>query len=411
MKRMRWRFVWAAMAAVFIVMLVLVATINLINYSIVTARQDQILAMILKLEKMPGMPVNGVPFSGHGWLDPPSPEFQYSTRFFVVHCDRNGNVLNIRMDFIASVSEEEASEHAEDVLSRNSSSGYYGDYRYVVEYGDTDISIAFLNSANELQLIRYVLLTSSLVALVTLLLIFGLIILLSRRAVLPYVRNLEMQRRFISDAGHEIKTPLTSISTSADVLALEYEGNEWVKNIQKQSARLTKLVNNLVTLSSLDEATPFPTKTRFSLSDAAWEISESFSFLAKASGKDYTQRIEDFLEITGDKNAIQQMISILLDNALRYSNAGGQIQLDVYQKKKHVWIEVFNTCEPISQEDIAHLFDRFYRPDKSRSKNTGGTGIGLSIAKAAADGHGGKITVKCPSKNSVKFIVTLSKAT
>ncbi len=407
LKKMRWRFVWAAMAAVLAVMLVLVATINLINYSTVTARQDQMLSTILQLEMRKVMPTNGVPFSGKGWLDAPSPESQYSTRFFVVHCDRSGNVLDIRRDYIASVSEAEASEYAATILAGNRSSGYSGNYRYAVGYGDRDIRIVFLNSANELQLIQYVLLISCMVALVTFLLIFGLVILLSKRAILPYVKNLEMQRRFITDAGHEIKTPLTSISTSADVLAVEHEGDEWVENIQKQSVRLTKLVNNLVTLSRLDEATPFPEKTSFSLSEAAWETSEPFSSLARASEKNYTQRIEDNLEITGDKNAIQQMISILLDNALRYCNAGGQIQFDVYRKSNRTYIEVFNTCEPISQEDIAHLFDRFYRPDRSRSKHTGGTGIGLSIVKATAEGHGGKISVKSPSGNSIRFVVTL----
>jgi signal transduction histidine kinase len=404
---MRWRFVWAAMAAVFAVMLVLVATINLINYSIVTARQDQTLSTILQLETKNGMPANRVPFPGKGWLDAPSPETQYSTRFFVVHCDRNGNVLGIRRDYIASVSEAEASEYAANILARNSSSGYSGDYRYTVEYGDKDIYIVFLNSANELQLVQYMLLISGAVAAVTFLLIFGLVILLSKHAISPYVKNLEMQKQFITDAGHEIKTPLTSIATSADVLAVEHEGDEWVENIQKQSVRLTKLVNNLVTLSRLDESTPFPEKTRFSLSEAAWETSEPFSSLAKANGKNYNQQIVDNLEITGDKNAIQQMISILLDNALRYTNAGGQIQFDVYRKSNRTYIEVFNTCEPISQEDIAHLFDRFYRPDKSRSKHTGGTGIGLSIAKATAEGHGGKITAKSPSGNSIRFVVTL----
>lgn len=407
LKKLRWRFIWSAMAAVFVVMLVLVATINLMNYSTVTARQDQTLSAILELEVRNSMPTNGIPFSGRGWLDPPSPEARYATRFFTVSYDKSGNVLGVKRDYIASVSESEAVEYASDALARNTASGYIGDYRYAVRNVGKDVHVAFLNSANELQLIEYVLLISGVVAAVTLLLIFGLVIMLSKRAILPYVKNIEMQKQFITDAGHEIKTPLTSIATSADVLAAEHEGDEWVENIQKQSVRLAKLVNNLVTLSRLDEATPFPEKTAFSLSEAAWETSEPFSSLAKAAGKSYTQRIEDDIKLVGDKNAIQQMMSILLDNALRYSNAQGQIQFDVYRKNNRACIEVFNTCEPISEEDIAHLFDRFYRPDKSRAKHTGGTGIGLSIAKATAEGHGGRIAVKSPSGNSIQFKVTL----
>lgn len=395
------------MSAVFAVMLVLVVTINLINYSTVTARQDRTLSDILALEEKDGAYPGGIPPSGRGWLGVPSPEARFATRFFTVHYDNAGNIAGVKRDYIASVSETDAVEYAANVLERNRASGYHGDYRYAVESGDRGVTIAFLNSANELQLIRYVLLISCVVAAATLLLIFSLVIPLSKRAILPYVKNLEMQKQFITDAGHEIKTPLTSIATSADVLAAEHGGDEWVENIQKQSLRLTKLVNNLVTLSRLDEAKPFPEKAAFSLSEAAWETAEPFASLAAAKGKSFTQRIEDDLELTGDKNAIQQMMSILLDNALRYSSAGGQIRFSVYRKSSRACITVFNTCETIGREDIAHLFDRFYRPDKSRSAHTGGTGIGLSIAKATAEGHGGRISVECPDGNSIQFTVTI----
>ncbi len=409
---MRWRFIGVAMLSVVLVMVLLVVTISLITFKTVTAQQDQTAAAILEMETRSEEPPNGTPvdlepFHGFGWMGTPSKEMQFSTRFFAVHCDLNGNVLSTTRDYIASVSESQAAEYAQGVLAGKDDSGYIGEYRYAMTATDSEVVIVFVNSARELQMVRYVILISAMVAMVTLLLIFALVILLSKRAILPYIRNLEMQKRFITDAGHEIKTPLTSIATSADVLAMEHENDEWVENIQKQSVRLTKLVNNLVTLSHLDEATPFPEKTVFSLSEAAWEASEPFASMAKAKGKEFVQEIQENLEINGDKNAVQQMISILLDNALRYSDDCGKIRFEVCGKNKHCCISVYNTCAPIRKEDLAHLFDRFYRPDQSRSTHTGGTGIGLSIAKATAEGHGGKITVKAPDEHSICFTVIL----
>lgn len=145
---------------------------------------------------------------------------------------------------------------------------------------------------------------------------------------------MEAQKQFITNAGHELKTPLTAISTSADVLAMEHDGDEWVHNIQVQSGRLSKLITSLVALSRLDEENPFPVRTEFSLSDALWEISEPFGSLAQAKGKAYTQDIADGLTVTGDRTAIQQMFSILLDNALKYSPDGGSISLTTQRSGK-----------------------------------------------------------------------------
>ena len=221
------------------------------------------------------------------------------------------------------------------------------------------------------------------------------------------MRNIERQKRFITDASHEIKTPLTAIAASADVLALEQEGNEWVETIQQQVQRLSKLVGSLVALSRLDEEQPLPEQADFSLSDVIWEIAEPVNSLAAAKGLRFSQQIEDGLTVHGDRNSMGQLVSILLENALKYTSPGGEIRLTAARAHRDIIMEVYNTCH---LEDTAHLdrlFDRFYRPDESRSSGTGGNGIGLSIARAIAEAHRGSITARSESGEDITFRVKL----
>ena len=191
-----------------------------------------------------------------------------------------------------------------------------------------------------------------------------------------------MQKQFITDASHELKTPLTSISTSLDVIEIEHGEDEWTENIRNQTTRMTKLVGELVALSRLDEIKPLPAKENFSVSNAAWEIVEVYQPQAKAREKKFDVEIQDDVFMIGEKDAIQQMLSVLLDNAIRYSNEKGEIRFSLKKSKNKVRIEVFNTCHFDTPPDVNRLFDRFYRPDSSRNSDTGGNGVGLAIAKA-----------------------------
>lgn len=389
LKKMRWRFIGAAMAAFSVVILVLLCFVNLWNYQTVTRGQDEQLDQLLAAESgdfwfPEGMPPGGM----SNWF---SPEVQYMIRFFSVKFDSEEHVVWVNQDFIASVSENDAVNFARLVLEHGRERGYQNGYRYLVHHSEHSTFVIFLNSERELRAVHSLLLTTATIASACLAVVFLLVLLFSRRAILPYMRNIETQKQFITNAGHELKTPLTAISTSADVLAMEHGEDEWVRNIQTQASRMSKLITNLVTLSRLDEETPFPEKNGFSLSDAVWEAAEPFASLIKANGKEYLQDIEGNILLAGDKIAIQQMISILLDNALKYSAESGTISLSLHRRGKKAEIIVSNTCDANEMPDVARVFDRFYRGDISHSSSTGGTGIGLSIAKATVDAHGGRI--------------------
>ena len=394
LKKMRWRFIGAAMAAFTAVVLTLLCFVNLWNYHSVTSQQDEALTRLMEIEdqQMPFSSRRGaLPFDDWSHF---SPEVQYSLRFFSVHYDTNGIVSRVNQDYIASISESDAETYADAVLESGKAHGYESGYRYLVSTTEDETVVLFLNSEWEIQTMRSLLWITLAIAAACLVVVFGLVVLFSRRAITPYLKNMEAQKQFITNASHELKTPLTAISTSVDVLAMEHEGDEWVHNIQVQSGRLSKLITSLVALSRLDEENPFPVRMEFSLSDALWEISEPFVSLAQAKGRTYTQDIADGLTATGDRTAIQQMVSILLDNALKYSPDGGSISLTARRSGKRAEIAVSNTVDMSQAIDTSRLFDRFYRADESHSGAVSGTGIGLSIVKATAEAHGGTISAR-----------------
>lgn len=402
-KRLRRKFILMSMLSLLVVLLLLFGGINMVNFTITTNMQDRTLHTIANggFDAPPDAP-HAAPFGG-----PSSPESPSMTRFFSVIKDKSGNITSTGLDFISSVSAEDAAEYAEAVSKKSRISGYYGEYRYYIYEDDSGTVTLFLNCATPLGQIRTLLLLSLILSALCFLIMFILVTLFSKRAIAPYVRNMEIQKRFITDASHELKTPLTSIATSADVITLDGEENEWVTNIRNQTKRLSKLVTNLVMMSRLDEENPIPDKSEFALSEAIWESTAPFISTAKATGKQFETHIEENMELYGDVASVQQMISVLLDNAVKYSNEDGYIRLDAYRKKQKAIIEVFNTCDEIDTKNLGRLFDRFYRGDASRSAKVSGTGVGLSIAKAIAKSHGGDISAKSQSGNSITFTVTI----
>lgn len=408
LRKLRKRFILSAMAAFGIVMLMLVTGINVLNYTVTVNRQDEMLDGIMEYEQIrESRPPGDKPpmISDMPWAD--GPEADFTTRFFIVHCNMEEQIIDIFHEHVSSVDQEEIRREVQRLLSGNRERGYWKDYRYMVRQEDTGVTIIFLNVFREQRLIRSLFWVSAVTALLSFCVVLALTVFFSGRAIRPYLGNIERQKRFITDAGHELKTPLTSISTSADILAMELEDDEWVENIKKQTARMTRLVSDLVVLSRLDEEMPFPEKAEFSISDAAWETAEAFGTLAQAKGKTCTQQIEENLKFTGDRAAIQRLLSILLDNAVRYASEGGEICLEIFRRHNRIYLKVSNPCEVQKIPDLNRLFDRFYRPDESRSSDAGGTGIGLSMARAIAEAHGGKITAESRGGKQIIFKVIL----
>ncbi|MBP5624681.1 MAG: GHKL domain-containing protein [Lachnospiraceae bacterium] len=401
-KKMKRRMILAAMAAFFAVIMLIAILVNIVNYAVITKRSDETVRSIFENEKrIPPKPGEDNPPMMPPFMGQPNLEMNYMTRFFVVRMDENGKDTSVSIDYIASVDSDEAIVYANKVIKKGKDKGYIGEYRYGINKIGESTVIVFLNVARDRQYITSLLALTVVISLISLCIVFILVSLTSGKAIRPIARNIEQQKQFITDASHELKTPLTSMSTSVEVLEAEHGEDEWTGNIKTQISRLSKLVNELVTLSRLDEVKPIPNKERFSLSNAAWETVEIYKTEAKASEKNLSIDIEDDVFMIGDKTSVQQMLSVLLDNAIRYTDDKGDIRFSIFRKKNRINIEVFNTCRFDEIPDTNRLFDRFYRPDSSRSTKTGGTGVGLAIAKAVTETHGGTITATCPSGKSM----------
>lgn len=409
-RTLRIRLILASMVSLLLVLTVILGAAGILNYRKIVTDADSILDVLAENDGV--FPAdkhleNDFFSTGrHPRYDRlNSPELPYESRYFSVFLTQDGTTAAVSTGKIAAVDTQAAIEYAQMVLNSGDSRGFVENYRYILYLSGDEIHIIFLDCRREIGAFQNFLLTSTGVGLLGLFSVLLLLIILSGRIVKPFSENYEKQKQFITDAGHELKTPLTIIDADAEVLEMDVGENEWLSDIKNQTKRLAQLTNNLIFLSRMEEQ-PQVEKIEFPISDLAEETLEAFQALAKTRNKTISSQIEPMLSMVGDENAIRQLIVILLDNAVKYSDDGGKIELSLQKKKNTIQLGVFNTAESISRADIPHLFDRFYRADRSRNSQTGGYGLGLSIASAIVNAHKGKITSNTQDKKSLLITVT-----
>ena len=318
-------------------------------------------------------------------------ETPFRTRFFTVHYDNEGNCVGLFLDQIASVSESAALSYGNDALADLDGKGKIGVYKYKRTISTGGIDCTFLDISEDLDNLRRSIVSSLLVSFISYLLIFLLIWIISGRVIRPFAKNIELQKRFITDAGHELKTPLAIISANTEVVEMTSGESEWTSNIHSQISRMTELIQRLLVLARMEEDNIQLHFSDFSLSDAVFQSADPFVTLAQTQGKSMMLDLPEGLNYRGDERSIRELISILCDNAVKYCDENGQIKLNVQKLGKKYRITVSNTCTSGDKSDFSQWFGRFYRDETSRSRDTGGFGIGLSIAKAITEVHKGKI--------------------
>lgn len=474
-RKLRIRLILITMLAVLLVLIILMGGINISNYRQVVSESDEILDILMEnggvfgenmLRAREEFERQNPDFDPDDFIPPEdpeeflsrndrsgprafmrfdegrtdSPELAYETRYFSVLLSEDGTVIRTDTDRISAVSKSTANEYAARALRTRKTSGFIGDYRFLLGEKDEmgNRLVIFRDCGASLANFRNFRNISIFVSLLCLLLVGVMVFFASGRIVRPVAESYEKQKRFITDAGHEIKTPLAIISADVEVLEMELADtrataipstessggstdedasesgsdgtceNEWLSDIKVQTKRLSELTQDLILLSKMEESSTVLDMKDLDLSEIARAQAGSFEAVAIASDKTITTKIDDGIHIQGDKKSIDSLLSIVLDNAVKYCPEKGAIDVLVTKSKKGAQIEITNdTSETISPEDCKNMFARFYRTDASRNSGTGGHGIGLSIAKAIVDKHKGRIAAASQAEKKLTVSITL----
>ena len=404
-EKLRRKFILVSVGAVSIVVFTIALFSNLINYTQILNHSDELL--VLLAENDGHFPMKEEPSLEYQLPPKISPETPFSTRFFTVRLDNNRNVVETDTGKIASISTTEAFQYANKALQKGKSSHFIDHYRYlIVDQGDRSL-IIFMDVERELEMFYIFLKNSLLICLIGTSAVFILVSLFSKRAIRPIVESYEKQKQFITDASHELKTPLAIINTNTEVLEMEYGESQWTKSTQNQITRLSGLVESLITLTRMDEEKMELLKTEFSLSDLIIKIAEQFKEWGNNQNKNLHLEVEDSISYYGNEESFSQLITILIDNAFKYSPKDSEIIISLKKQGKGIIFQTINQADHLSIGNYEQLFERFYRLDQSRNSQIGGQGIGLSIAQAIVKQHKGKIKAESPDGKTMVLTVQL----
>ncbi|MBR1884037.1 MAG: HAMP domain-containing histidine kinase [Clostridia bacterium] len=339
-----------------------------------------------------------------------TPETRFSIRYFTLTVDSNLNLSVSNFEHIASVSESEAEKIVQDVLRLNKKKGYYnGQYRFLVKNLDEGKMIVMLDSQSQIRSYNDFVNKSTMI--ITLGLIITLVIasLLSKKAAGPIIEAMEKQKQFITNAGHDLKTPVAVILADADVLEMKLgNDDEWVKSIKKQAKKLDELIKIMLNLAKVGEnSKKVQEYVQFDVCELVKDEVEGIKVLAKNKEIECSF-LNNEINVVKDKTAIAEVLTILLDNAIKYTEDGETIKVVVGKLGKNgVKIDVSNPYNGSLEINPNRLFDRFYRGDKSRNASKEGYGIGLSMAKSIITANKGKISCYIDAEKKIHFMIVL----
>lgn len=397
------------MISIIVVLMAIIGTITLINYNKTVDNIDKVLTVLVDNDgKFNGLDFGDDNLKNTGGnnnkdnLNPPkdygefTKETPYWTRFFSVKFTNSNPDPAVDTSMIVSVSKEEAIDMAKKTIDSNSMIGFYGAYRYKVKIADDFKLVVFVDCTKEMRSIRYFVFTGTWISLVGIIAVFIIVFIFSKIVFNPVKRTYDKQKRFVTNAAHELKTPLTIISANNELIDAEYNSLDETQAIDKQVKKLTIMINNLTLLSKLDEEDKnVDLKEKVDLTKLSNDLIEPFKVIFESRNIKFNFFVDDNCYIKGNTNLISQLLSLLIDNANKYALT--YIDFEVRIVGKGVELKTSNDAD-IDEKNPNLLLERFYRNDKARGKIEG-SGIGLSVVNEIVKLHKG--TIKLNASNNV----------
>lgn len=394
-KKLRLKFTLLTSTISFVTLFVIAFSLNTILYFKTTSRlkDDAIIALKYPLEEQDK---NDGPNNKNNE--------NLLKRFFFITL--NDGTYSYYRNNMFPFNEKELTALSDKIFNGNSVNGFYNYYYYYKEGNKAVV----LDGRSEKESLNSTYIVSTSISFSAFVLITVFSFLFSKKVIKPYEKNYESQRRFLTDASHELKTPLAIISANLDVLENENTNNKWISSSQEQISRMRNLINEMVSLNKIEELNGNIKKENFNMSSSLLEAIESYEALSLDNNIKLTYDIPENICINGDESLILKLYGIFLDNAFKYVNKDGSINISLIENKKKVILTFSNSVIDIDEEKLKYCFDRFYTLDESRSKSRSGFGIGLSIAQAIVKEHDGDIKTYLKDDNkTIYFEIILKK--
>lgn len=402
-KKYRKKFILIAMCSVAAVLVLILGAINLFNYVETTKRSNRILDLLCENGgEFPSIFIPENTISGNGITN----ETPFEARYFTAVIDEKDKLYALNMQKVAAITPFEARQYIAKAKNSNKTSGRINDYKYRIIKNDNRYLYVFLDCSKDFYVVGRFLVLSALMSIIGLIGVFLLLLFLSSVALKPIEKNYEKQKAFITNASHDIKTPLTIINAETDLLNLDYGENEYTDEIKKQIKKLSSLTDKLVFLSKAEEIGNYQL-TPLDVSSLIKNVAEDYKNSAKAKNVNFFVNLSDNIYIYGNKELLTQAFSLLFDNVLKYTPENGKTTVALTKNGKQCRILFTNDAENITIGNHDEFFERFYRGDKSRNSEKGGNGIGLSVVKAITDIHKGKISAFSTQENLICFSMCL----
>lgn len=402
-KTLKKKFVLTAMFSLTILLAILITAVSILSYSNMEKATNDALEKAITSQLGNHTPKEDIQKPVFGYNIGINIDWRKDS--FIVYVTDERITVNTPQSNTTNLDTEELEEYVKEVLKKDTEKGKVGSYKYLKKnFGTKGTKIAFIDVSTQIHMLTDIIKTTCFASLALLTVMFAIVYLISSKAVKPIAENIEKQKQFITNAGHEIKTPLTIIAANVDAWEINPNEHKYVNNIKEQTTRLSSITNKLLMLAKSDENGTPPDKTDICLSEIIENSIDEFSHLL--NGRSFSENISENIFISANTMQLKEIINILLDNAIKYSTENSTIDIKLETKQGLAQLSITNKTDELPDVAPEVLFERFYRFDKSRNSKTGGSGIGLSIAEEFTKANGGNIKAQFKDTNTIVFTLS-----